>query len=356
MSKQVVSIIGTGPLGLWTAAALAGDPAAPGLQLRMGNTRGKAPAWMPDAVRAATAQGRIAWRAVDAMDARNVRAFADGSSAIVQTAVPQYHEWAEKLPTMQRSAIAAAHDGARLVCADNLYAYAAPGKAPLTEQSPEHPPSQKGKIRKALLDMMRDSQRRDGLTWATVQASQYFGPGATNQSVFGDWFIEPVSQGKPVRFVGDPSLPHSWAYAPDVGRAIAHLALTPDTGLLNRQWIVPHVTDLPARDVAALLFRELRRQGLLGADAHPSTAAVPSWLLTVLGLFNPVIRARKDTLHQFEHPFLASGAAFAAATGFAATPLDEAIAATVAYWTTMRASSRAGPLVPGQSNQSSRMS
>ncbi|MES2261238.1 MAG: NAD-dependent epimerase/dehydratase family protein [Pseudomonadota bacterium] len=333
MNKQQIAIIGTGPLGLWTAAALAGDPAAPALHIRMGNTRGKAPAWVPEAVRSAQLSGRLTWHALDALNAQSVHGFAAGSTAIVQTAVPQYHEWAAKLPVIQRNVIEAALAGrARLICADNLYAYAAPASGPLTEQSPEIPPSGKGQVRKDLLDMMRTMQSERGLVWATVQASQYFGPGAGAQSVFGDWFIDPALQGKPVRFVGDPSLRHAWAYAPDIGRAMSLLALTQDARLLDRHWILPHVTQLPANDLSQLLFRELDRQGVLPGASARKASAVPGWLLKVLGWFNPVIKARQEMLYQFQAPFEASGAQFAQATGFIPAALDEAVAATVGYW------------------------
>lgn len=343
MNNPLIAIIGTGPLGLWTAAALATDPTAATLQIRMGNTRGKAPAWVPEAVDAAMRDGRLTWHALDAMEADSVVRFAAGASAIVQTAVPQYHEWATKLPVMQSNTIKAALAvGARLVCADNLYAYAPPHAGPLTEQSPEIPPSGKGQVRKDLLDMMRTSQRERGLIWATMQGSQYFGPGAAGQSVFGDWFIDPVLKGKPVRFVGNPALPHAWAYAPDLGRAMGLLALTEDTNLLNCHWILPHATHLSAQELAQLLFRELLRQEVLPKDATPVTAAVPGWLLTVLGWFNPVIRARHEMLYQFQMPFEASGAQFAKATGFIPTALDDAVVATVRYWKKARQGSVQG--------------
>lgn len=333
MDNNFVAIMGTGPLGLWAAGSLASDPAAAALHIRMGNTRGQAPAWLPESVQMAVDAGRLSWHAIDALDAGSVRGFTQGASVIVQTAAPDYHEWAEKLPVIQQNAIQAAlASGARLICADNLYAYAPPVSKPLTEDSPEIPPSGKGQVRKDMLDVLRNAQAEHGLTWMTVQASQYFGPGAGGQSVFGDWFIDPVLQGRAVRFVGNPNLRHAWAYAPDMGRAMSLLSLTQRVELANRPWILPHVTHLSARDLAQSFFSELDRQGLLPAKASRKTVAVPRFVLRLLGVFNPVIRARDEMLYQFLMDFEASGAQFATATGFVPTPLDEAIARTVAFW------------------------
>lgn len=333
MTKQLIAIMGTGPLGLWTAAALASDPHSADIHIRMGNTRGKAPAWVPEAVQVAVDDGRLSWHAFNALDTNSVQQFAQGASVILHSAIPDYHLWLEQLPIIQGNAIhAALANNARLICADNLYAYAPPVNGPLTEDVVEHPPSGKGQLRKEMLDLLRQAGKERGLLWATVQSSQYFGPGAGAQSVFGDWFIGPVLQNKPVRFVGNPGLRHAWAYAPDFGRAMALLALSKRRELLNRSWILPHVSHLPARELAQVLFTELERQGMLPAKASRKTVAVPRFVLRLLGLFNPVVRARDEMLYQFLMDFEASGQQLSAATGLKATPLEQAVKDTVAYW------------------------
>lgn len=339
MTSTVIALMGAGPLGLWTAAALATDLSAGPVQIRMGNTRGKPPAWVPPKVQEAMDQGRLTWHAFDAMNADSVRQFTQGASAIVHSAIPDYHEWLSKLPVIQRNAIdAALASQARLICADNLYAYEPPLSGPLTEHTPEIAPSKKGQLRKDVLDMMRSAHSERGLQWATVQGSQYFGPGAGGQSVFGDWFINPVLQRKPVRFVGNPALRHAWAYAPDFGRALALLALTERHELLNRPWIMPHVTQMPAFELAQQLFAELERQDFLPAHSPRKAVAVPPLVLKVLGWFNPVVKAREEMLYQFTMPFEASGAQLTQATGLAATPVAQALQETVAFWKATKAS------------------
>lgn len=330
MMSQTIAIMGSGPLGLWTAAAIATEPA--GYHIRIGNTRGKATAWMPQAVAAADQAGRITWQSFDALDAESVRTLASGTVALVHAANPQYHEWPEKLPVMQNNAIAAAlAANASLICADSLYAYTAPRNGPLNENSPEDPPSRKGQIRKDMHGLLRAAQAKSGLRWATVQASDYFGPGASGQSHFGDRFVDPVLKGKTALFLGKPSVAHSWAFAPDFGRALAGLAITNKLELLNRSWILPHVSHAPAIEMAQAFFREMERQGLIKPKGR-KTGIVPPLLLKLLGLFDPLLHEVDEMLYQFRADFTASGEAFSQAFGWEASRLDQAIAQTVAHW------------------------
>ena len=159
--------------------------------------------------------------------------------------------------------------------------------------------------------------------------------------MFGDWFVDPVLKGRKARFVGNPALAHSWAYAPDFGRAMALLCLDDRPGLLGRHWILPHATDIPARELGHALIAEIARQGFLPAGAPRDTGAIPGIVLRAVGLFDPTVRARQAMVYQFVNDFTASGAAFTAATGLVATPLDEAIRATIDFWRETRATRQA---------------
>lgn len=333
MDKKIIAVMGTGPLGLWTADYVLKETKASEVLIRIGNRQGKAPGWMPENVRIASKEGWLNWQAVDALHPESIRNFAEGSSALVHSAIPAYHEWISLLPIIQRNAIEAAVDAhARLICADNLYAYAPPVTGPLTEDSKVDPPSRKGQLRKEMKDMMLEAQKEQGLMWSTLQASQYFGPGAGPQSVFGDNFIDPVMRKAKVRFFGDPSLRHAWGYAADIGRAMGWIALTDNEQLLNCSWIVPHVSHAPARDLAQLFFDKLEEEGLLPDGTDREIGAISASEVRESGLTNPILREREEMLYQFLMHFEASGEKFASATGFEPTPLDQAIAATVAYW------------------------
>ena len=63
---------------------------------------------------------------------------------------------------------------------------------------------------------------------------------------------------------------------------------------------------------------------------------MPKLLVNLIGLFNPAVREIKEVLFEFEEPFVVDSSAFESAFGGHATPLDEAIPATVAWFRATR--------------------
>jgi len=332
MNKSVYAILGTGPLGLWTANDLVHRIGFQEYIVRMGNRRGRRPAWLPAELQAAEKSGGLEWVAVDALSEERVSEFARGAKALVHCANPQYNEWEEKLPTMQANSMKAAlANSATLVCADNLYSYEAPRGTIITESTPENPPSRKGAVRKQLHEMLRSAQTDHGLRWTTIQASDYFGPGASDQSHLGNRFFDPILAGKKAMFIGGKTMTHSWAYAPDFGRAMALVARSTDDSLFGRSWILPSVADCSAQSMTKVFYAELEKQGMLRPGSYQEPGVLPRFLLQFLGLFNPVIRELDEMRYQFTDDFVASGAAFVAATGFEASSLEAAVAETVGF-------------------------
>ena len=60
--------------------------------------------------------------------------------------------------------------------------------------------------------------------------------------------------------------------------------------------------------------------------------ATPTWALRLAGLVVPAARETVEMRYEFEEDFVVDDSAFRAAFGLAATPLDEALADTVAWW------------------------
>ena len=148
---------------------------------------------------------------------------ADGVAMIVHGAnPPKYRNWRSKGLPMLANAIAAAEiHGARLVFPGNLYVYDQ-AQAPMVDEiAPQLATTRNGTIRREMEMMLRAAGHR-GVKTLTVRAGDFFGPGP------GDgWFRAMLKQGKNgVSAVIDPARPgigHSWAYAPDLGEAVARL-------------------------------------------------------------------------------------------------------------------------------------
>jgi hypothetical protein len=66
--------------------------------------------------------------------------------------------------------------------------------------------------------------------------------------------------------------------------------------------------------------------------ATPKVSVIPNWSMRAIGVVSPVIRELGEVRYQFTAPFVMDSSAFTATFGLGATPLDQAAAATVAWW------------------------
>jgi nucleoside-diphosphate-sugar epimerase len=154
----------------------------------------------------------------------------------------------------------------------------------------------------------------------SVRASDYFGPGATRSgnSHLGSRFFPAFEAGKPVAFLGNPDARHSYTYLPDYARALVDVALAADTW--GQVWICPSVGPASAREMAEGLAKVANKTVKVGS--------LPSFLLKVLGLFDPMIREVHEMLYQFDRDFTLDASKFEARFGWKATARDVALAAT----------------------------
>jgi nucleoside-diphosphate-sugar epimerase len=267
------------------------------------------------------------------LNAGAVLAASKGATHIYHCANVAYQDWERVLPPMQDNLVEAAQaHGAVLAVAENLYMYGR-GSPVIDESTPEEPPTRKGRLRKRLHDALAEQAARSGLRWAAVRASDYYGPGAGLQSVFGaDRFLDPLFAGKRPGMLGNPDLPHTYTYSGDYGRALALAALRPEAH--GRAWIVPNDRTLSTRQVAQLFFAAAGR----GADV----GRIPRAALSLAGLFNPLVRELGEMLYQKEEPYIVDGSLLRSRFGFEPTTLEEGIRATLAWYEARRAVSALG--------------
>jgi nucleoside-diphosphate-sugar epimerase len=161
------------------------------------------------------------WITGDAMDANALAAAAEGADLIVHAANPPlYRDWDKLILPMMQNVIGAARGcGARILLPGTVYNYGPDVGVLVAEGAPEHPQTRKGALRVAMERRLKAS----GVRALIVRAGDVFGPGMTANS----WFrhlVKPGVRVDRVRYPGDRSVGHAWAYLPDLGRAMALLA------------------------------------------------------------------------------------------------------------------------------------
>jgi len=248
---------------------------------------------------------------------------ASGASAVYNCLNPPYNEWVEKFPPLQHNLIAAAEQNqARFVSFENLYMYGDPHGAPITEDMPYAADTKKGNLRAGMADELAVAAEEGRIEVATARASDYFGPGATVQSQFGDRVIGNALAGKPAQVIGNPDTIHSYTYSRDAGEVLATLGT--DDRAVGQVWIVPNAPARTTNELIAMVGNDL--------GTNIKVRVAPDFLLRVMGLFNPIVGELPEMMYEFKSPWIVDGSKFTTTFGIEATPLEQSIAETVAWW------------------------
>ena len=299
-------VLGTGPLGLAVASHLA----ARGDRVRAANRAGRAD--LPEGVEVVGADVAVA------ADAKRACA---GAAVVYHCANPPYARWSELHPPLMDAVIeGSAAAGSRLVFGDNLYAYG-PVDGPLTEDLPYLATGPNGRTRARIAETLMRAHE-SGRVRATIgRGSDFFGPHA-HLSTVGDRVFARALEGKPAQVLGNPEVPHTATYIEDFARALVTLAEQDEA--LGEVWHVPNAETVTARRFVQMVFE--------AAGHPPRLRPAPRWGIAMAALFNPTLRAVKEQLYQSEGPWVVDSSKFERAFGWRATPLPEAIRATVAWF------------------------
>jgi nucleoside-diphosphate-sugar epimerase len=294
-------VLGAGPVGRAVVVALTSRGIEPAVVTRSGGS-----------VPGATS------RRADLTDPVQATEALAGAAVVFQCAQPAYHRWPAEFPELQARAVAAATSaGALLVAAENLYGYG-PVDGPVTQDLPLTATTRKGVVRAQMWRDLEAAHQAGQLRVVAARASDFFGPGVEDSAV-GERFFRPLGRGKAVRVVGNPDQLHTYTYVPDFGEAMVRLSETPDAW--GRAWHVPNAPTITTPDLRRACCRAGGHEAAPPGDT-PLAAAL-------LGRFVPAIGEVVEMLYEFEEDFVVDHASYATLLGDHATPLDDALSATL---------------------------
>jgi nucleoside-diphosphate-sugar epimerase len=255
---------------------------------------------------------------LDVKDVAQIDKAVSGSEVVYITIGFDYKlsVWQNTWPSFLQAVIKAceAH-GARLVFFDNVYMYAKSAIPHMTEDSPLNPPSKKGMIRKQLHEMIMNQVGAGKLIALIARSADFYGPD-TDKSVLIETAAKNLLKGKKAQAFGDVNKIHTFTFTPDAGRATALLGNTPDA--YNQIWHVPTTKEkLTTKQWIELIAHEV--------GVEPKIQKVPTWMLHVLGLFNPVIREFPEMLYQNEMDYVFDSSKFEKRFGVTATAPKDGI-------------------------------
>jgi nucleoside-diphosphate-sugar epimerase len=262
--------------------------------------------------------------AADASDRAQAAQATAGASVIYHCASPPYTQWPELFPTLTGSILGAAESsGAKLVFADNLYAYG-PVDGPLREDLPAAARGRKGRIRAEMAADLLAADREGRARVAIGRASDYYGPHGTG-SIAGETVFGRILAGKKPQWTGRLDQPHTFHYLPDIARGLVVLADRREAD--GQVWHLPAAGPLTAQQFFDLIATTAGQP----VPVHASIAS-PA-LLSVAGVFSPLLREMRETTYQFRAPFVIDASKFEAAFGhLEPTPHPDAVRQTIAWY------------------------
>ncbi|HEX7734577.1 MAG TPA: NAD-dependent epimerase/dehydratase family protein [Ktedonobacteraceae bacterium] len=300
-------VFGSGALGLGVTRILLAE----GKRVRIVNRSGKA-----------QIAGEAEIMAGDATDASRTREICQGATVVYNCANAPYTDWPALFPPIQRGIIAgAAAANARLVVAENLYMYGEVD-GPLTEDLPHAATTRKGRVRAQMAEELMEAHRKGIVRSVAARGSDFYGPYAREQGIFGDRALQLLLAGKRVSMVGNLDMPRTYTYTEDFARGLVILGAHEEA--YGQAWHIPNAPTLTTRELLSMFFAE--------AGLPPKMSGIPGGIIKLLGYVNPLIREVGEMLYEFNKPFIVDSSKFVRAFGDIATPHRQAVCQTLAWF------------------------
>ena len=225
--------------------------------------------------------------------------------------------WQQTWPVIMRNVIdACIEHKAKLVFFDNIYMYDPSNLDPITEDLPINPSSTKGKVRAENVDMIWSAVKNDGLVALIARAADFYGPGLKDVSIMTELVFNTLSKGKKANWLGSKKYKHSFTYTPDAGKATALLGNSPEA--YGEPWHLPTAKNpFTGEEWVNAVAKEL------GATPKIQVASRP--IVSIMGLFNPIMKEVKEMLYQYDRNYVFNSDKFEKKFGMKATPYLEGI-------------------------------
>ncbi|RWA68786.1 SDR family oxidoreductase [Mesorhizobium sp.] len=239
-----IAILGAnGRLGRVVAKAFI----AAGFDVRAVTRTGKVPAELKGAVAVAG----------DALDRQSLIRATEGVDIIFNGLNPIYTDWGKCLPMAENVMAACRANNALHLFPGTVYNYGSPMPEVITEETPFHPTTEKGRIRCAMEELFRREAEAGRVRTIVLRAGDFFG--GTGSGSWFDLVVAAKMEKGAYTAPGPAGLTHEWAYLPDFAVAFVGLARNLDKlGSYEALNFPGHaVTDL---DIKAAAERALGRK------------------------------------------------------------------------------------------------
>lgn len=231
----------------------------------------------------------------DAFNPEDIVRAAGGADVIFHSANVPYNDMESRLLPLGEAVMEAADRmRAKVVIVDGIYPYGRRTMEKATEEHPKRPHTRKGKVRLAYEELIF-SPRWLYAKPLIVRLPDYYGPSA--QASYLSVTMEAIAAGKPTVFIGNMTTPREYVYLPDAACMIAEIASRPES--YGQNWHIP--------GPGVISGRELVRIAQQASGKRKAVIPLGRIGLSLIGLFNLVMREVVEMLYLTNEPFVLSG-------------------------------------------------
>ena len=225
--------------------------------------------------------------------------------------------WQRTWPVVMKNVIDACKlHHTQLVFFDNIYLYDPSHLNPITEDTPENPSSEKGKVRAQIAHMLWGAVAKNDIRALIARSADFYGPSIKKSCMLTETVFNPLSKHSKATWLGNPGYKHSFTYTPDAGRATALLGNTEDA--YGQVW---HLPTAPNPYTGKEWIQHIANE--LGVAAKYRVANKS--LVKMLGIFMPIMRELVEMMYQYEQDYVFNSDKFEKRFSIKPTPYADGI-------------------------------
>lgn len=207
----------------------------------------------------------------------------------------------------------------KMVFFDNMYMYDQHFLNRMTESTPVNPPSDKGRVRAKIADMIMAEMKWGKLEALIARSADFYGPSIKN-SLLIETVFNPLSKGGRANLLGSDRYKHSFTFTPDAAKATAMLGNTDSA--YGQVWHLPTASNpLTGKQWVEKIAAKL--------NVKPKYRVVSKLMLRVMGLFVPFMRESVEMQYQYDRDYVFDSTNFEKEFNFKPTSYEDGIDAIV---------------------------
>lgn len=221
-----------------------------------------------------------------------VKAVAGSEIAYFTLGLPMNSDlWEEQFLRITGNVIAACKiNGTKLVFFDNTYMYPQDGRT-LTETTPFAPVGRKGRVRKAMADLLLQEMAVGKIEAVICRAPEFYGPGKT-QSITNSLIFDNIKSNKKLKVPLRDNKLRSLIWTPDASRATVLIGNTPDA--YHQTWHLPI-------DDNRLTYKQFIALASSVYKEELKYSVIPKIAFKIGALFNKQVRELQELLPRYQH-------------------------------------------------------